>query len=100
MPLFAIIAHDRPGSAEERRARLGAHLHHIEQTLGSLAVAGPLRDADGNITGSLLVVHADSAEEARLLLERDPYHAAGIWAEIEIRAFNAVAGDWAGGKAW
>lgn len=100
MPLFAIIARDHPGSAGERRAELAAHLRHIEQVMGQIAVAGPLRDGTGEITGSLLVVHADDAEAAARLLRQDPYHAAGIWASTEVHAFNAVAGDWVGGKTW
>jgi hypothetical protein len=62
--------------------------------------AGPLRDAEGNFTGSLVVVKAESEEDARAFLTNDPYFKADIWSSIEIRAFNAAAGDWVGGKTW
>ncbi len=98
--LFAIVTRDRPGAAAIRKERLQAHLAHVEATLDRLAIAGPLRDEDGNFVGSLLVVKADSAEDARALLEADPYFQADIWSEIRISAFSAAAGEWVGGKGW
>ena len=97
---YAIIARDKPGAAATRMEKLKAHLAHVEAGLDRLAVAGPLRDEEGNFTGSLLVVKAESEAEARALLEADPYYKAQIWSDVEIRAFNAAAGDWVGGKAW
>jgi len=97
---YAIITRDKPGAAATRMEKLKEHLAHIETALDRLAVAGPLRDEAGGFTGSLLVVKADSAAEARALLEADPYFRADIWSDIEIRAFNAAAGDWVGGKTW
>lgn len=98
--LYAIITHDKPGASAIRMEKLKEHLAHIEAGLDRLAVAGPLRDEEGNFTGSLLVVKAESMAEARALLESDPYYKADIWSDIEIRALNAAAGDWVGGKAW
>lgn len=97
---FAIITHDRPGAGPIRMERLKEHLAHIEANLARFAVAGPLRDGQGAPNGSLLVVKADSEAEARAFLESDPYFAAGVWADIRIAPFSAVAGDWVGGKAW
>jgi uncharacterized protein YciI len=45
-------------------------------------------------------VKAVDEADARTLIEADPYFRAGVWADIEIRAFGAVAGDWVGGKTW
>ncbi len=97
---YAIITRDKPGAAATRMEKLKDHLAHIETVLDRLAIAGPLRDEAGGFTGSLLVVKADSADEARAMLEADPYFRADIWSDIEIRAFNAAAGDWVGGKTW
>lgn len=98
--LYAIVTHDKLGATATRMEKLKEHLAHIEAGLDRLAVAGPMRDEDGNFTGSLLVVKADSAAEARALLENDPYYKADIWSDIEIRALSAAAGDWVGGKTW
>ncbi|MGY6638067.1 MAG: hypothetical protein ABS49_11825 [Erythrobacter sp. SCN 62-14] len=97
---FAIIATDKPGATATRMAKLGEHLAHVEAAIDQLAVAGPLRDRDNNFVGSLLVVKADSEAEARAMLEDDPYYRANIWADIQIHAFGAAAGDWVGGKTW
>ncbi len=97
---YAIVTHDKPGASATRMEKLKEHLAHVEAGLDRLAVAGPLRDEEGGFTGSLLVVKAESAAEARALLEADPYYKAAIWSDIEIRAFNAAAGDWVGGKTW
>jgi uncharacterized protein len=103
MKRFAIIAHDHIDASDKRLIHLAAHLEHVTKHLDRYAVAGPLRDtgnADGVIAASLLIVKADSAAEARTFLETDPYFHAGVWRAIEIYDFNAVAGDWVGGKAW
>jgi uncharacterized protein YciI len=97
---YAIIARDAPGAAPVRTEKLKQHLAHVEEHLKRLAVAGPLRDETGAFTGSLLIVKADSEADARALLQSDPYFQAGIWHDIEVRAFGAVAGDWVGGKTW
>lgn len=98
--LYTIITKDKPGATATRMEKLKEHLAHVETNLDRLAVAGPLRDEDGYFTGSLLVVKADSEADARALLETDPYYKADIWSDIEIRAFNAAAGEWVGGKTW
>ena len=98
--LYAIVARDKPGASTTRMEKLKEHLAHVERELDRLAVAGPLRDEDGNFAGSLLVVKAESAAAARSLLEADPYFRADIWSDIQIHAFNAAAGEWVGGKGW
>jgi uncharacterized protein YciI len=97
---YAIVARDRPGAAAIRTEKLKQHLAHVEGHLDRLAVAGPMRDEAGAFTGSLLIVKAESEADARALLEADPYYQAGIWNDIDVRAFGAVAGDWVGGKTW
>jgi uncharacterized protein YciI len=97
---FAVIAHDTPNAHTLRTEHLSAHLAHVIEHLETLAVAGPLHDSAGHVSGSLLVVKADSEDEARAFMALDPYYAAGVWATIEVQRFNAVAGDWVGGRAW
>ncbi|MCR9181171.1 MAG: YciI family protein [Erythrobacteraceae bacterium] len=98
--LYTIIAKDKPGAGAIRTAMLREHLAHVEAQIDRLAVAGPLKDEEGNFTGSLLVVKAASEADARAMLEQDPYFQAGVWSHVEIHAFSAVAGDWVGGKTW
>jgi uncharacterized protein YciI len=53
---------------------------------GKLAAAGPFTDD----SGALIIYEAESAEEARRLIESDPFHAAGVFASFELRPWNQV----------
>jgi uncharacterized protein YciI len=97
--LFAFRCLDAAGSAPAREAALAEHLAHVEKHINDYALAGPLKEGESTI-GSLLVIKAGDAAEARARLEADPYFAAGVWANISCEEFRAVAGDWVGGAAW
>ena len=99
MRLFAFRCLDGPESAPRREAALAAHLSHVEAHIDDYAVAGPLKAGERTI-GSLLVIKAGDAAEARSRLEADPYFAAGVWTSITCEEFRAVAGDWVGGATW
>ena len=44
----------------------------------------------GKPTGSLVIVKAETIDEARALAEADPYAKAGLFSNVEIKAFNWV----------
>lgn len=100
MKHFAIICWDSPGSADARASARDAHFARIEGIMDALSVAGPLKDADGNFVGSLVIVTAETEAGARDILEADPYFAAGVWDRFEIHDFLPAAGAWIGGKVW
>lgn len=92
---------DGPDGAEIRRRHLAAHLEFVEAHLDTILVAGPLLSGpDGEMTGSLYVLGVGDRAEAMAFLERDPYYAAGLWEETDIRPFRGVAGRWVGGRNW
>lgn len=97
---FTIFAWDTPGSAEHRSTQQAAHFAHVETILDKIALAGPLRDADGQSIGSLFVLKVATAEEAEMLFRADPYFKAGVWERWEIHPFLPAAGEWIGGKIW
>lgn len=98
--LYAIMARDAADAARLRAEHLQAHLAYAERIAGRLLVAGPLRDETGGFTGSLVVIEAADEADARAAFEADPYRAAGVWADVEIRRFTAAVGDWVGGRNW
>ncbi|NRD89640.1 hypothetical protein C8024_09525 [Sphingopyxis sp. BSNA05] len=100
MKTFAIYCTDNPDTAEKRLDARAAHFAHMEKMLEHFLIAGPLLDEQGVTVGSMLVVKAETAAEARKFPEADPYHAAGIWADIRVTEFIPAAGDWIGGKIW
>ncbi|MDE0060135.1 MAG: YciI family protein [Defluviicoccus sp.] len=77
---FAILTEAAPGTTRERLgATLPAHLDHqvrLEQE-GILFAAGPLDAEDGSRRG-LIVIRAESFEEARRIADTDPFHAQGL----------------------
>jgi uncharacterized protein len=97
---FAIIAWDAPNSAAPRARASAAHFAHIDRIIDRIAIAGPLKDDDGQNIGSMLVFKAETAAEAEALFRSDPYFAAGVWDRWTINAFLPAAGDWIGGKIW
>jgi uncharacterized protein len=101
MPLFAVIAHDLPGAHERRMAARPAHFAYVETIADKIALAGPLRTPDGQgFVGSVLIYDTETADQARALLEADPYYQAGIWRAPELHPFTAAIGTLIGGKIW
>jgi uncharacterized protein YciI len=88
--LFAVICNDKPGHLDLRMATRPAHLVYLEglNASGALALAGPFLDADGNPNGSLVVLEAEDQETAQTIAGGDPYAAAGLFASVEVRAWN------------
>jgi uncharacterized protein YciI len=101
-PIAAFSAYclDAPAAEQLRREHLAAHLAHVETVMDRLLLAGPLKQPDGAVLGSLIVIRAETEAEARALLESDPYHRAGIWQTIRIERFVPVAGTLVGGRNW
>jgi uncharacterized protein YciI len=100
MKAYVIYCRDRPETENLRKKATPAHLKHVEDHLDQHLVAGPMKDADGNTVGSLLIVKAVDADDARGFIERDPYFSPGFWESIQIFEFIPAAGDWIGGKIW
>ena len=99
MKLFAFQCRDGKHSLALRSEVLAAHLAHIEAHIDHFAIAGPLKDGEHTV-GSLIVIKAKDAAEARARFEADPYFAAGVWDTVSVDEFLGVAGDWVGGAAW
>jgi uncharacterized protein YciI len=102
VPYVAICRDDRRrDTGALRHAERDAHFAYIESILDRLLVAGPLPETDsGAHTASLFVYAVETENEARRLLEADPFFQAGIYGEIEIKPFLPAAGGWIGGTIW
>ena len=90
--LFAFICADKPGALQVRMDTRPDHLAHLNalDASGKLAFAGPFLGEVGKPTGSLVVVKAETIEEARQIAESDPYAKAGLFASVEVKAWNWV----------
>lgn len=90
--LFALLCTDKPGALQLRLDTRPDHLAYLNDlnAKGILKIAGPLLDEDGKPTGSLIILKAETVEEARALAEADPYAKAGLFSTVEIKAYNWV----------
>lgn len=96
--LYAIISQDVENSLEKRKSARPDHLARI-QTLkeeGRLILAGPHPAIDSNdpgdagFTGSLIVAEFDSLEQAKTWADADPYIAAGVYQQVDVKPFKKV----------
>ena len=90
--LFAFLCTDKAGALQVRLDTRPEHVDYLKglNEAGRLAFAGPFLDADGKPNGSLVVVKAETIEEARTMAENDPYVKAGLFETIEVKAWNWV----------
>ena len=89
---FAFLCQDKPGALQVRLETRPDHLAYLNglNADGKLAFAGPFLGDDGKPTGSLVVVKAETIDEARQIAENDPYAKAGLFASVEVKAWNWV----------
>jgi len=84
--LYALICTDKPNSLAIRRAKRPQHVEYLKSLGGTLKLAGPFTEANGEtMNGSLVVIEAASLHAAKEIAARDPYAKAGLFASVEIR---------------
>ena len=96
--LYAIIATDVANSLEARLAARPAHLERLQQlkAAGRMVLAGPHPAIDSNdpgaagFSGSLVVAEFESLNAAQAWAEADPYVAAGVYANVNVKPFKQV----------
>ena len=86
MPWFVWIGRDGPGGLEARKRERPAHLERLRMLdrEGRIRFAGPLRDADGEPRGSVVVFAAADLAAARAFAAGDPYATGGVFASFEV----------------
>ena len=96
--LYAIYAHDHDNSLDKRLAARPEHLARLTalQAEGRLVLAGPMPAIDSadpgpaGFTGSLIVAEFPDIDSARLWAQADPYMAAGVYREVDVKPFRKV----------
>lgn len=87
-PIFAIEATYAPDAAETRQPVRPQHLAR----LADLRDRGIVIEAGGfaDMSGSLLLVRAETEEEALAIARDDVYMKSGVWVELRVRRFGRV----------
>ncbi|MBP1887741.1 YciI-like protein [Sinorhizobium mexicanum] len=90
--LFALLCTDKPGGLQLRLDTRPDHLAYLNDlnAKGILKIAGPFLGEDGKPTGTMAIVKAETLEEAKAISEADPYAKAGLFSNVEIKAYNWV----------
>ena len=91
MKFATFIEYTKDNRAAEVRATHREYLASLKQR-GKLAFSGPFLDERGQInnSGALIVYEAANADEARGLLEADPFHQAGVYGTYSMRPWEQV----------
>ena len=96
--LYHFIATDSANSLAARLAARPDHLARLEalQDAGRLVLAGPHPAVDSidpgsaGFSGSLVVAEFASLQAAQDWAAADPYCAAGVYAEVQVKPFKQV----------
>ena len=89
--IFAILFTDNDEKADMRQHHMKEHLAFLDQHKSQVQAAGPLTDAsDGTAAGGLWLVQCDTVEDARKLVETDPFWPTGLRKSVRILQWNQV----------
>jgi uncharacterized protein YciI len=86
------MATDRPNALEIRLATRQAHIDYVRGS-GLVKIGGPLLDAAGEMTGSMLLIEAEDLAAAEAFAAADPYVLAGLFETVELRPFKLTLGS-------
>ena len=87
MPLYVMIGRDGPDGIALRKRHREAHLANLQPLVdaGRVCFAGPIRTADGDPCGSVVIFEAADLAAAQAVAETDPYAVEGVFASVEVR---------------
>ena len=86
--LFALVALDRPNSVERRMAIRPEHLKHLDALGEQLVLAGPFLNDKEEGVGSIVIIEADTLEEAREMFNRDPFVRENLFDQVTIKPWR------------
>ena len=86
--LFALIAHDKPNGLAKRQEVRPEHLKHLEALGERVVLAGPFLDDKGDMTGSIVVIEAESYAAAKADFDRDPFMLEGVFDSVTIKRWH------------
>jgi uncharacterized protein YciI len=96
MPLYSMIARDKPNGLEHRLAVRPEHLKHLDSLGDKLVFAGPFQTEEPKPTGSFMVIEAENLDAAKALYQQDPFVKQGVFDSWEISRFSLTINKSAG----
>lgn len=98
MTVFA-VHYTYTDDAEGRDAHRADHRAFLRSLAvdGAVLLAGAYPEQEGVQPAALLVVRAESADEARIVLTEDPFQREGLVATVDVRPWAPPMGAWVEG---
>jgi uncharacterized protein YciI len=88
--LVLVHCQDRPGGLPLRLATRPEHLEYMIAARDRLVFGGPLLSPDGDPVGSVFALRVDSLADADAFLAAEPYHRAGLFAEVRVQPMRQM----------
>ncbi len=90
---YLFFCRDKPGTVDALDRLAEAHWSFMDGYADRLLARGPSLSEDGaEHAGSLHIVRLATREEAEAFVYREPFHAAGLYAEVMIRSWQDLLG--------
>ena len=87
---FLIRAYDGENMLERRMEVRPRHLANMSRVNGKVICAGGLRDEEGRMKGSALVMEFPGQAELEEYLNSEPYITEHVWEKVEVERMNVV----------
>jgi uncharacterized protein YciI len=99
---YFVHGRDAPGARRVREQHTEAHWAYMDRYASTLIARGPTLTEDGeDVTGSVHLVELPGREAAQTFASNDPYHQAGVFADVLLRRWRSALGrtmwDFTGG---
>ena len=92
--LFVATCIDKPQGLPKRKENRPAHLDYLNGLGARVKIAGALLAPDQETpVGSMLIFEAESEEDIRALLAKDPYTLADLFERVEVTPWRQAVGQ-------
>lgn len=91
--LFVVLATDKPNSGELRDATRQAHLDYIKTYRAKIKIGGPTVGAGDKSNGGMMVLEADTLDEAEAIAAADPFAEADLFESMVVKPWKWLTGS-------
>ena len=89
---FVALCTDKPDGLAIRMQHRPEHLAWLEANKARILLAGPFLSAEGQMTGSMLVIEATDEIDAKALLAGDPFAKVDLFSATEVKPWRRTFG--------
>ena len=92
MNQYVITAYDYT-DADTLQRRMNVRPHHLDgvkelKATGNYIAGGAILNAEGKMTGSVMMVQFETEEELEAWKQREPYITQKIWESVDVKPFK------------